>query len=105
MQTAIVAALQRFATGVIAAWYPIKQESDTAAWHAALGASIEREILICELWLYPRDSRVGLNGSGLVIVNPPYLFAERVQVWLPELQAKLDTAGMGGCSARAMMKT
>ena len=25
-----------------------------------------------ELWLHPRDARVGLNGSGLLIVNPPY---------------------------------
>lgn len=102
VQAAISAALQRFATGVVAAWYPIKQQSDTAAWHAALAATIEREAVICELWVYPRDSRVGLNGSGLLFVNPPYLFAERMQVWLPELHARLDAAGVGGWRVRAL---
>jgi 23S rRNA (adenine2030-N6)-methyltransferase len=107
---AIAEALRRFQTGVIAAWYPIKDERDTAAWQAGLVQTLERsgcrcETLAAELWLYPRDSRVGLNGSGLLIVNPPYLLAERMRVWLPELQVQLDLpatrAGQaGGTSIR-----
>jgi 23S rRNA A2030 N6-methylase RlmJ len=39
---------------------------------------------------------VALNGSGLLIANPPYRVEERMQVWLPELQACLGvTAGAG----------
>jgi 23S rRNA A2030 N6-methylase RlmJ len=43
----------------------------------------------------------------LLIVNPPYLLAERMRVWLPELQAQLDRpatrAGQaGGTSIRAL---
>jgi 23S rRNA (adenine2030-N6)-methyltransferase len=102
VHAAIAEALQRFETGVIAAWYPIKQETDTASWHKALAASLSREALLTELWLYPRDSRVGLNGSGLLIVNPPYLFAERLRAWLPELHSSLDPEGAGGWSARAL---
>ena len=104
---AIVEALRRFRTGVIAAWYPIKDERDIAAWQAGLRQTLEQpayrcETLVAELWLYPRDSRVGLNGSGLLIVNPPYLLAERMRVWLPELQAQLDAGQAGGSSIRLL---
>jgi 23S rRNA (adenine2030-N6)-methyltransferase len=99
---AIKEALRRFNTGVIAAWYPIKDEREIAVWHTGLAREIECETLVAELWLYPRDSRVGLNGSGLLIVNPPYLLAERMRVWLPELQAQLDTGQAGGTSIRSL---
>jgi 23S rRNA (adenine2030-N6)-methyltransferase len=104
---AIVEALRRFPTGVIAAWYPVKEERDIATWQAALARALEGpahrcETLAAELWLYPRDSRVGLNGSGMLIVNPPYLLAERMRVWLPELQAQLDAGQAGGTSIRLL---
>ena len=104
---AIVEALRRFRTGVIAAWYPIKDERDIAAWQAGLAQAVDRlayrcETLVAELWLYPRDSRVGLNGSGLLIVNPPYLLAERMRVWLPELQGQLDAGQAGGTNIRLL---
>ena len=56
-------ALQRFQTGVVAVWYPIKDERETAAWTAAFSRSVARETLLSEIWLYPRDSRVALNGQ------------------------------------------
>jgi 23S rRNA (adenine2030-N6)-methyltransferase len=106
---AIKEALRRFSTGVIVAWYPIKDEREIAVWHAGLAREIECETLVAELWLYPRDSRVGLNGSGLLIVNPPYLLAERMRVWLPELQTQLarfppglDAGKAGGTSIRSL---
>lgn len=114
---AVLEALRRFPTGVIAAWYPVKEERDIAAWQAGLARELNDpanrrsahpcETLAAELWLYPRDSRVGLNGSGMLIVNPPYLLAERMRVWLPELQAQLDRAALptgqaGGTSIRSL---
>ncbi len=60
--------------------------------------ALNREVLFSELWIYPRDSRVGLNGSGLAIVNPPYQIDERMKIWMPELHAALDTTKAGGCS-------
>jgi len=100
--TAIAAALSRFRTGVIAAWYPVKDEREIAAWQTHLARDLECEVLVAELWLYPRDSRVALNGSGLLIVNPPYLFADRMRVWLPELRAMLDAGEAGGTSIRPL---
>ncbi len=95
---AIVDGLRRFDSGVFCAWYPIKEERDGASWKAGLTRALNREVLFSELWIYPRDSRVGLNGSGLAIVNPPYQIEERMKVWLPELHAALDSARAGGCA-------
>jgi 23S rRNA A2030 N6-methylase RlmJ len=38
----------------------------------------------------------------MLIVNPPYLLAERMRVWLPELQAQLDAGQAGGTSIRLL---
>jgi 23S rRNA (adenine2030-N6)-methyltransferase len=93
--------LKRFPTGVFAAWYPIKEARSTSAWLAGCARSLPAALLVSELWVYPRDSRVGLNGSGLLIANPPYLTCERMQLWLPELARCLAAAP--GAGARAEM--
>jgi 23S rRNA (adenine2030-N6)-methyltransferase len=98
--TAVAEALRRFESGVVCVWYPIKEDREIAAWKNAFGDALKREVLFSELWLYPRDSRVGLNGSGLAIVNPPYQLAERMNIWLPELHQRLDTGRAGGTSTR-----
>jgi 23S rRNA (adenine2030-N6)-methyltransferase len=99
---ALLEGLRRFPTGVFAAWYPIKDQRAVSAWLEASGASLRAALLVSELWLYPRDSRVGLNGSGLLIANPPWLTLERMQVWLPELQSCLAVGDGGGSSARML---
>jgi 23S rRNA (adenine2030-N6)-methyltransferase len=99
---ALAEGLRRFPTGVLAAWYPIKDERTTRAWHAACTHALKAALLVSELWLYPRDSRVGLNGSGLLIVNSPWQTLERMQVWLTELQTCL-AVGEGGGSRVAML--
>jgi 23S rRNA (adenine2030-N6)-methyltransferase len=93
-------ALRRFATGVVAIWYPIKDERDTAAWHAALAAELDCELVAAELSLYPRDSRVALNGSGMLVLNPPYQVAERMAIWLQELHSCLDLGHGGGANVK-----
>jgi 23S rRNA (adenine2030-N6)-methyltransferase len=82
---AMHAALERMANTVIALWYPIKDERWLDAWQQRLPHELSAPASILELWLYPRDAAVALNGSGLLIVNPPYRIAERAEVWQPEL--------------------
>jgi len=62
--------------------------------------TIAAPVLLCELWLYPRDSRVALNGSGLLIVNPPYQFDQAAREWLRELGSALGAAAHGGTTLR-----
>ena len=108
VSAALIEAARRFPTGVLALWYPIKDERTIAPWQAeclrALQAATASQplVLVSELWLYPRDSLVALNGSGLLIVNPPWLIHERMQVWLPELQSCLAVGPGGGSSVRTL---
>jgi 23S rRNA (adenine2030-N6)-methyltransferase len=96
-RTAIGDVLQRFATAVIMLWYPIKDARDTQLWRKRLIGTLQQPVLISELWVHPCDSRIALNGSGLVIIHPPYQLAQRMQLWLPQLIGMLDAAGTGGC--------
>jgi 23S rRNA (adenine2030-N6)-methyltransferase len=91
-------AIRRFESGIVCAWYPIKDDRSLAGWKTAFARTLNREVLFSELWLYPRDSSVGLNGSGLAVVNAPFQFAERADVWLWELHQQLDKARAGGAA-------
>jgi 23S rRNA (adenine2030-N6)-methyltransferase len=92
--------LRRFQTGVVAVWYPIKDARDSSSWLASLIPRVARPVLVSELAIHPCDSKVALNGSGMLIVNPPYQVAERMQSWLPKLHALLSPAGAGSVSVR-----
>ena len=99
---AVADGLRRFATGVFALWYPIKEQRVTAAWHADFARAVAAPTLLSELWLYPRDSRVALNGSGLLIVNPPWQIEDAMREWLPELAAALGAGAGGGTEVRML---
>lgn len=105
VEDALGEALLKFQTGVVAAWYPIKEARDIDAWHTRLSRKLATPLLVSELWLYPRDSRVALNGSGLVIANVPYQVEDRMRIWLPELHAILDTGRQGSWRVTALAAT
>ena len=92
--------LDRLANALIALWYPIKDERTLAPWLTQVEQTIAAPVLLSELWLHPRDSRVALNGSGVLIVNPPYQFDQAAQEWLPELGAVLGATAHGGTTLR-----
>jgi 23S rRNA (adenine2030-N6)-methyltransferase len=95
VDTALIEALRRFATGVFVVWYPIKDARDTDRWIGGLAARLGRELLRAELWIHPPDSRVALNGSGLLVLNAPHRIAERMRAWTAELRSLIGTHGAG----------
>ena len=99
---ALAEGLRRFPTGIFACWYPIKDERTTRSWQVSCVRTLEAPLLASELWLYPRDSRVALNGSGLLIANPPHLTLERMQAWLPQLVGTLSDHAAAGSSAQML---
>jgi 23S rRNA (adenine2030-N6)-methyltransferase len=101
-RAAIDDVLQRFATAVIMLWYPIKDARDTQLWRKRLNATLQQPIMVSELWVHPCDSRIALNGSGLIIIHPPYQLAQRMRIWLPQLLGMLDAAGTGGWLVEAL---
>src|SRR5579863_785510 len=99
---ALADGLRRFPTGVFAAWYAIKEARSSEAWLTGCARTLPVPLLVSELWLFPRDSRVALNGSGLLIANAPYLIGERMQAWLPELQSCLAVEAGAGSLVRTL---
>lgn len=88
--------LRRWATGIFAVWYPIKERTPIARFHKRLADSGVRRILYGELSLFPEDSRVALNGCGMLIVNPPWQLDSSLQALLPALHHALGgSAGNG----------
>jgi 23S rRNA (adenine2030-N6)-methyltransferase len=92
---AVVDAITRFEGAVLILWLPVKLRADFDAWLTQLARAVPRPILASLLWLHPMDSRAALNGSALVVVNPPYLVEEGLRAWLPELCAVLGGARSG----------
>ncbi len=99
---AVEEAMRRFPTGVLAIWYPVKDSRDTERWLAGVARVIGRPALVAELWLHPRDSRVALNGSAMLIVNPPYQLDERMRAWLDELRLRLGGGPASGSAVRSL---
>jgi len=93
---ALVAAHDRWAQGVYAAWYPIKRAAPVDAFHASLVASGLDRLLVAELSVHPPDNEAGLNGSGMLIVNPPWQVGEALAETLPAVHAALAARGAGG---------
>lgn len=92
---ALVAAALRWPQGVLMAWYPIKQGAVASRLHRRLlHAGIER-LLVAELCIHPDDSRAGLNGSGLVTINPPWKLDQDLRQALPFLHGVLAERGAG----------
>jgi 23S rRNA (adenine2030-N6)-methyltransferase len=97
---AMQAGLERFETGVIALWFPIKKQRDLDRWLARVTSTVQRPTLAALLWLHPLDSTAGLNGSGMLLVNPPYAVSQRLLAWHEELHRTLDDGNTGGTEVR-----
>jgi 23S rRNA (adenine2030-N6)-methyltransferase len=100
LREALSEILLRMPAAVVMIWIPVKDQRRSEAWIGSLSERIERETLVAQLWIYPRDSRVSLNGSCLMVANPPWQIAERMRVWLPELYEKLRVGDSGGTEVR-----
>jgi 23S rRNA (adenine2030-N6)-methyltransferase len=70
-------------------WYPIKKQHDCDLWLARITRGIERPTLAVELCLSPPDHAAGLNGSGMLVVNPPWQFDNDAEQWQQQLHQLL----------------
>ena len=85
MAEAFLKGYRRWSTGIYCLWYPIKarREVDEAA--QILANSGIDNILRAELVIHKLDTAKRLNGTGLFIINPPYLLHDELQALLPVL--------------------
>ena len=80
---------RRWPNGIYALWYPIKDRAAVARFRRELqGTGIPKILdVVFEVRSPSRDER--LDGSGLVVVNPPFVFEGEMRVLLPELNKAL----------------
>ena len=88
--------LRRFATGQYLLWYPIKARADVRLLHDLVRSLEPKEALVAELTIWPERTELRLNGTGMVIVNPPYGLREALADCLPLLARTLAREGPGG---------
>ncbi|MEO7773178.1 MAG: 23S rRNA (adenine(2030)-N(6))-methyltransferase RlmJ [Steroidobacteraceae bacterium] len=105
----IESAAMKFPGGVYAAWYPIKRQREVDHWLNGVTRRLQGlgsaatgppPALVAQFWLRPRDSTAGLNGSGMLVVNPPWQFDTRLPLWQGELQQLLQTDANAGNETR-----
>jgi 23S rRNA (adenine2030-N6)-methyltransferase len=93
-------ALKRFATGIYMVWHPLLQRPEARG----LGPALERMATAAGVdWLAatltvmaPAADGIGMHGSGIFVVNPPWTLPDALKAALPCLEATLrrdDGAG------------
>jgi 23S rRNA (adenine2030-N6)-methyltransferase len=80
---------RRWPGGVYALWYPVKDRRAVAAFREALAASAIPKILDISLQIRAPSQEPSLDGSGMMIVNPPFMLADELHVLLPALTGVL----------------
>lgn len=88
-------AIGRMRQAVVAIWYPIKELAQLRRFYRELEKSAAPKLLRVELYVHPTDQAQRLNGSGLVISNPPWGLEEELKQLLPWLSERL-AQGQGG---------
>jgi 23S rRNA (adenine2030-N6)-methyltransferase len=92
---AVKEAYRRWATGIFAVWYPIQNRATADDFLRRFKKSGIRKVLITEVSIFDPDETLRLNGSGMVIINPPWKLEEELRSLLPWLWEKLAADGQG----------
>jgi 23S rRNA (adenine2030-N6)-methyltransferase len=85
----LVRAHRRWPGGIYALWYPIKDRAAVRRFREDLRETGIPKILdvVFEIRVPSQGER--LDGSGLVVVNPPFVFEKEMRAVLPELKKAL----------------
>jgi len=92
----LAAAHRKWATGMYMLWYPIKDRGGPDALAKRLRRLAIPKTLRAELSVRPLSDPRRLNGSGLILVNPPWTLPGELERLLPALAEILANAGHGG---------
>lgn len=83
--------------GIYALWFPIKDYHAITRFYRRLRNTGIARMLTTELCVLPPDNQLGLNGTGMVIVNPPWQFAEQARDLLQWLRPLLSEHKGASC--------
>ena len=88
-------AIGRMRQAVVAIWYPIKDLNQLKRFYRDLQKSPAPKLLRIELYVQAADDAQRLNGSGLVISNPPWGLEDELKQILPWLTSLLRQGQAG----------
>lgn len=81
--------LKRFANGIYAIWYPIKDRKAISQFYNNLEKTSAASILVIEL--HANESILNqLNSCGMVVINPPWQLEETLKSAMPNLISYLN---------------
>ncbi|MEJ0062906.1 MAG: 23S rRNA (adenine(2030)-N(6))-methyltransferase RlmJ [Alphaproteobacteria bacterium] len=88
---AVAAAYRRWPAGIYAIWYPIKDRPALWQFHEAMASTgIGRQLLL--EFIYRDETRADrLNGSGMIVINPPWQFDAAMRATYAKLHETLAT--------------
>jgi 23S rRNA (adenine2030-N6)-methyltransferase len=98
----VVAAWEKFRSGVFVVWYPIKHLAPVRGFFEAVKVSGMRDVVAASFWRRKPEDPKTLNGCGLLVVNPPFGFEAAA---LPVLQDFVEVLGEtgGGCAVERLV--
>jgi 23S rRNA (adenine2030-N6)-methyltransferase len=82
-------ACKRWPGGIYALWYPIKDRKAVIAFRKALRQSGIPKLLDIEFEIRPASSEPTLDGSGMLVVNPPFTLERELRTVLPAVHRLL----------------
>jgi len=91
----LIKAHKRWPTGLYALWYPIKDAEDVDKFVAMLQASGIPKTLKLELTIRQPSEPPRLHGTGMIVINPPFVLEEEMRVLMPVLAEVLGDEGRG----------
>jgi 23S rRNA (adenine2030-N6)-methyltransferase len=86
-------ALLRFPQGIFAVWYPIKQRPSLHPFFRKIATLPAKSALAIELLVRPDDSPLRMNGSGMLLLNPPWQIEKDIEPAMKPLARAMGEAG------------
>ena len=103
MVDGLARATRRFPGGTYMLWHPIKADSPLAAFDKKLIALGRPRTLSVRMLARGNNNAPSLNGSGLVIINPPFTLEAELKQILPELSRLLAQGPGAGPDIRMLV--
>lgn len=95
MLQAFSEAYRRWPQGTYLMWYPIRSAGQRGMVHSRFEALRIPKMLFADLAIHPDDAGIGLAGSGLMIVNPPYGADDHLQEAYAAIHKGIASPGAG----------
>ena len=99
---ALQKAIARWRGGVYAVWYPIKRPAMVERLKQELAAIAPAEIVFAEFFREPPGREERFVGTGLAVINPPFVFAEEAETLFALLAPVLERGSKATYSVKAL---